>query len=79
MTNPLPPGFIPHDGSGCPVPLDSRPGVMFRDGITIDTPVFVSAENWIFPIDKQNFWIWEASGPADIIAYKPDPEYGDAK
>ena len=25
-------GWIVHDGKGCPVPLDSKPGVRFRDG-----------------------------------------------
>jgi len=28
-------GWIAHDGGECPVPLDSRPGIMFRDGCII--------------------------------------------
>ena len=29
-------GWIKHDGGPCPVPLDSRPLVMFRDGFGVD-------------------------------------------
>jgi hypothetical protein len=75
MTNPLPPGFIAHDGSGCPVPLNSRPGVMFRDGF-ISKPQVIKAHSWIRI--RQNFWqFYDLESSDDIIAYCPDPEFGE--
>ncbi len=59
-------GWIEHSGGPCPVPLDSKPGVMFRDGEVADVGDMASA------------WVWEANsfGPAfadlHIIAYKPE-------
>jgi hypothetical protein len=70
MTKPaIPEGWLPHTGGPCPVPLDSRPGVMFRDG----------------EIAGRDFaawhWDWKHSAnqdaPDDIIAYLPEPENPD--
>ena len=64
-------GWIKHDGGPCPVPLDSSPAVMFRDG-----------EKWlhggrIVPVSAR-YLDWQLSpkhdAPDDIIAYKEDPQ-----
>lgn len=61
-------GWIAHDGGPCPVPLDSRPGVMWGDG-------FVTLAG------MQPAWVWTKHGdswghnePFDrrIIAYRPE-------
>jgi hypothetical protein len=72
----IPTGYIPHDGTGCPVPLDSRPGVIFRDGSFWRTGRG-KAGDWI---GSDDWWHGESPNPNNnIIAYKPDPEYGDVK
>ena len=59
-------GWIEHDGSGCPVPLESKPAVMFRDGEIADAD------------DRADAWVWEANSFAPafdhlhIIAYRPE-------
>ena len=66
-------GWITHDGGPCPVPLDSRPLVMFRDGFGVDDyPDAPTAGEWLFANHKQNLWTWSRLGPADIIAYKQE-------
>jgi hypothetical protein len=73
MANELPKGFIAHDGGPCPVPLDSKPGVMFRDGKdgSGGSGCFASASDWMYL--NCNLWRWVRHGPADIIAYRPIP------
>lgn len=61
-------GWIAHDGGDCPVPLDSRPAVLFRDGEIINGR---KAENWVwehkaFPIRLTH---------VHIIAYRPKPSH----
>jgi hypothetical protein len=75
MANELPKGFIAHDGGPCPVPLDSKPGVMFRDGKdgSGGSGCFPSASEWMYL--NCNLWRWVQHGPADIIAYRPDPDH----
>ena len=67
----LPEGWIAHLGGPCPVPLNSRPGVMFRDGMKIDNPEETpTAGEWIFEGGKS---LWDhLPGRADIIAYCPE-------
>jgi hypothetical protein len=66
-------GWIEHDGGECPVALDSRPLVLFRDGMGIvdqeDAPM---AREWIFE-SVPCLWVHKP-GPADIIAYRPEPK-----
>lgn len=65
----LPEGYLPHDGGPCPVPLDSRPGVMFADGVCTGMG-YMRAINW------DRWWTGDAHNPGDnIIAYKPDPAF----
>ena len=58
-------GWIEHDGGECPVPLDSRPKILWGDG-------------WITKSDKVPAGDWDDSwrhcGPIKhhIIAYKPE-------
>lgn len=63
-------GGIPHDGGPCPVPLDSKPGVLFRDGIVKDTG-HVPAREWT----KGDWWQWHGRRIDNIVAYLPDPNY----
>jgi hypothetical protein len=58
-------GWIEHDGGPCPVPLGSKPAIMFRDGQTYDQPTaFAAAWHW----SQLN----QLSSMGDIIAYKPE-------
>ena len=66
-------GWIVHQGKGCPVPLDSKPGVRFRSHEESKPGVF-SASEWVFYRESQNLWVFDRHGPADIIAYKPESE-----
>ncbi len=62
----LPEGFVPHDGGPCPVPLDSMPAVMFRDGEIVEN---WPASNWG---GEKDWWQWQGSRRGyDIIAYRP--------
>lgn len=54
-------GWIPWSGGECPVPLDSKPGVRFRNGH--ESAVYVAARSWNWT---------HLRVPSDIIAYKPD-------
>ena len=69
------PGAKVHDGSGCPVALDSAPAVYFRDGFDpSDRGVYPKAGEWIFPNCGHDLWVWnERQSPADIIAYREAP------
>lgn len=62
----LEPGWLPHDGSGCPVPLQSKPGVMFRSRWSSEMGLR-PAESW------DHCWEWTTPGALDIIAYQPEP------
>jgi len=60
-------GWLPHDGSECPVPLDTRPGVKFRN-LQMRLPFRWSAKTW------SDCWQWQTEPrDIDIIAYKPEP------
>lgn len=62
-------GWIEHDGGPCPVPLDSRPGVMTKDGWILEPGIGI-AEGWVVGID-----VWQRQGKFTgfhIIAYKPE-------
>jgi len=61
MQTKIPAGWIAHDGGECPVPLDSRVDVIFRDGEYSNG-------------DKANCWDWshEPRSSLDIIAYRPE-------
>jgi hypothetical protein len=59
-------GWIEHDGGPCPVPLDSRPIYMMRDGV-VDASQRDTAASLIWN-DKVP---WEDQ----IIAYKPEPSH----
>ena len=59
-------GWIEHDGGPCPVPLDSKPIYMMRDG-TIDAGQKGTASELIWD---------DACPPEDqIIAYRPEPRH----
>jgi hypothetical protein len=60
-------GWLPHDGGDCPVPADSRPQVMYRDGA-------ISSLNYRA---GQRIWGHSPSGRPchyDILAYLPENE-----
>lgn len=66
----IPDGWIAHDGGPCPVPLDSYPQVMARDGTIIRRRV--AAGIWA----RGSADWWQHQGPErnnHIIAYKPEP------
>lgn len=67
-------GWVAHDGGECPVPLDSCPDVMFRDG-AYEPGTNWPAKYWARPLD----W-WRHQSPdrsADIIAYRKEPTNAD--
>lgn len=67
-------GWIEHDGGPCPVPLDSKPGIMWSDG-TNDPKPNVAASFWT----RGDDW-WKHEGESDdcfIIAYKPEGHPND--
>jgi len=65
----LPEGWRKHDGTGCPVDLDSKPAVMFRRGTCMQAGLYV-ARRWSAHGEDRTWWSW--SGDAwDIVAYKP--------
>lgn len=58
-------GWIEHDGGPCPVPLDSRPGVILENGWT-------QSPNYNL---KARLFRWQSSEPYDaglVRAYKPE-------
>ena len=64
-------GYLPHPGGPCPVPLDSKPGVIFGNGCVIE-PGLDRAVFWT--IDPDDWWQHESKNPKyHIIAYKPEP------
>lgn len=66
-------GWLPHDGGECPVPLDSKPGVMFRDGEIIE-PGNETARTWVY---RGDWWKRYREGRCnDIIAYLPEKNDG---
>lgn len=57
-------GWIEHDGGPCPVPLDSKPGVIIRG---FDRNHDISG-------DPADYYLWphcRATPSANIIAYRP--------
>ncbi len=61
-------GWLPHDGGPCPVPLDSRPGVMFRDGEIVPPGEFTAGPwRWDRPLKSV-----ARRESRDIIAYRPE-------
>ena len=70
-------GWKPHDGGECPVALDSKPGVIFRDGVSCRPGDFIAGA-WIFYSHGHNLWTrGKKDGPADIIAYKEQSHAAD--
>lgn len=67
----IPEGWIKHNGIRCPVPLDSRPGVM---GFARNS----SKPYWYEPgLIAASEHDWRHRGKAtDIIAYKPEQANG---
>ena len=59
-------GWIEHDGGPCPVPLDSKPAIVFADGSGRPGGLF-TARFWF-----RTFWTHEAHPNNHIIAYKPE-------
>ena len=69
---PLPDGWIRHAGGPCPVPLDSKPGIVSADRVSV-SPGISPARKWTLGI-HDNWWTWDCP-PADrIIAYRPEPK-----
>jgi len=69
-------GWIEHDGGPCPVPLDSKVDVMFRDGS--GSKRRHRAQWWTAfnpVIAAQDLWRHEAGPENDIIAYRPEPRH----
>lgn len=63
-------GWLPHDGGPCPVPLDSKPGIITECG-KVSQPGWHAASVWAGPGD---WWKHHSSDPMHrIIAYKPEP------
>ena len=63
-------GFIPHPGGPCPVPLDSKPGVIFGNG-EIYPVGQIRARQWT--VGLGDWWQHESKNPRyHIIAYKPE-------
>ena len=62
-------GWKEHDGGPCPVALDSKPWVMFRDGVVVHGTV--SAAFWAGP--SFNWWQHGSHGNDEIIAYREVP------
>jgi hypothetical protein len=69
-----PAGWLSWEPGECPVPLDSRPGVLFRDGILWE-PGEGNAAGWIG--EEGNLWKHEGERDDNIIAYMPDASYKD--
>ena len=64
-------GYLPHPGGPCPVPLDSKPGVIFAHGGVLYAGKH-SARFWAG--GDFDWWQHESNDPAyHIIAYKPEP------
>lgn len=63
-------GWKVHDGSGCPVPLDSRPAIMFRDGC-----IRSGFQAGFLATTSQDWWKHEGPRPeCNIIAYREEPK-----
>lgn len=66
-------GLMLHDGGSCPVPLDSKPGVLFKDGAAKNAGQ-EPASFWTK--GGSDWWRWQSHDPANnIVAYLPDPNY----
>ena len=61
-------GWIAHTGGPCPVPLDSRPGIMREDGEVILEGV-MPAGIWAMGYDN---WKHQGFEINHIIAFKPE-------
>lgn len=68
----LPPGFISHEAGECPVPPDSKPGVMFGNGRIYPLGLY-PAWYWTRTHDDDcDLWQHEGCRPSEgIIAYLP--------
>jgi hypothetical protein len=65
----IPEGWTRHDGSPCPVPLDSRPAVMFGSGVINDSG-FPLAQWWTKGEDG-DWWQHQGDPRNWVIAYSP--------
>lgn len=59
-------GWIEHDGGPCPVPVASKPGVMFGDG-RVEVPGLITAGYRLV-----GYWRHSFQPREQIIAYKPE-------
>lgn len=58
----FPEGYIRHDGTDCPVPLTSKPGVILRRGDRFEQGEVTAGS-----------WDWDHLGDgSDVLAYKPE-------
>ena len=66
----LPEGWTAHDGSGCPLSLDSMPAVMFRSGTRI-LPQKFTADHWE-AMEGGSCWEWQGrpEDGFDIIGWR---------
>lgn len=64
-------GWIRHDGSGCPVSLESRPAILFRSGTRFALGAR-AADEWE-AFEEGSCWQWRGREPSgfDILAYWP--------
>lgn len=62
-------GWVEHDGSGMPVPGDTRLIVRFRDGVEEEEHQSSRAEFWYDDELNGNAWVWD-NRESDIIAYR---------
>lgn len=65
-------GWKPHKRGPCPVPLDSKPGVMFPSGrihpAGDQTAADYAGKGWPWPLP--DLWKWEGQSVNHIIAYR---------
>ena len=60
-----------HEGRPCPVPLNSRPTVLFRDG---SIGAKMPARTWTDRRTPNDFWKWVGNPEDNIIAYIPEED-----
>lgn len=59
-------GWIEHDGGPCPVPMDSKPGVMFGDGYQEPSGLRTAGYRLV------GYWTHHFQPREHIIAYRPE-------
>lgn len=61
-------GWKPHDGTCCPVPVDSCPAIMTRSGDVHDFPKR-PASYWSL---RNDWWRWEGESRTNIVFFRPE-------